>query len=182
MWVSSWRLRLSDVLPQWRHTLRHIHTPPAAAMMVGAFLSYSLHPCYLHLQSCDASSNNEHLSCLCSFWSFSVSPQQEGLDDGPDFLSEEDRGVSYFLSSFLLCVCAPAVCCACLLCVFVVRGCVYYCWCHCGPVCVCPIWVRLFTSSWQTSHTQTLECTRFTSDSPVWWQSQKLGQEPTSFR
>lgn len=24
----------------------------------------------------------------------SVSPQQEGLDDGPDFLSEEERGVS----------------------------------------------------------------------------------------
>ena len=24
-----------------------------------------------------------------------VSVQQEGLDDGPDFLSEEDRGVSY---------------------------------------------------------------------------------------
>lgn len=35
----------------------------------------------------------------------SVSPQQEGLDDGPDFLSEEDRGVSVlgppFLTRFL---------------------------------------------------------------------------------
>lgn len=26
--------------------------------------------------------------------------QQEGLDDGPDFLSEEDRGVSFFFVVF----------------------------------------------------------------------------------
>lgn len=30
-----------------------------------------------------------------------VFPQQEGLDDGPDFLSEEDRGVSFFFDSSL---------------------------------------------------------------------------------
>lgn len=41
----------------------------------------------------------------------SVSPQQEGLDDGPDFLSEEDRGVSalclpvFVYLSQLTCLC-----------------------------------------------------------------------------
>lgn len=41
------------------------------------------------------------LTAVCA----SLSPQQEGLDDGPDFLSEEDRGVSVLgppsLSRFL---------------------------------------------------------------------------------
>lgn len=36
------------------------------------------------------------LTALCS-----LSPQQEGLDDGPDFLSEEDRGVSVQCITYL---------------------------------------------------------------------------------
>lgn len=185
LWVCTWRLHLSDLLPQWRHTLRHIHTPPAAAMMVGAFLSYSLHPYYLHLQSSDASSNNEHLSSLRSgrsFWSFSVSPQQEGLDDGPDFLSEEDRGVSFF--SFLISV--LSLCSCCVLCMFAVcvcsqRTCVLLLGSLWPSVCVCVLFESVCSLPPDKPHThKPLYAQWFALDSPVWWQYQKLEQEPTT--
>lgn len=37
----------------------------------------------------------------------SVCPQQEGLDDGPDFLSEEERGVSVRVGAARLSLCPP---------------------------------------------------------------------------
>lgn len=36
----------------------------------------------------------------------SVCPQQEGLDDGPDFLSEEERGVSVHVGAVCLSLCS----------------------------------------------------------------------------
>lgn len=39
----------------------------------------------------------------------SVCPQQEGLDDGPDFLSEEERGVSVRAGAVAVFVSAPVL-------------------------------------------------------------------------
>lgn len=160
------------------HTLRHIHTPPAAAMMVGAFLSYSLHLHHLHLQFSDASSNNKHRSSLYSdrpFWYFCVSPQQEGLDDGPDFLSEEDRGVSFFFFSdfyplsvlllFVVCVCSRVK----DVCITAGVTVAQY---------VCVSYLSPSVHFLLTNLTHTNPCMH--NESLVGWQCQKLGQEATN--
>lgn len=115
IWVLRRRRRIlllfmKSAWPSWRNGTSGLH--PFAAMMVGLPLF-----CPLRLVFPLSSSGRRPRGLgalllraagllLSAWWSVSgrclgeltalssVSPQQEGLDDGPDFLSEEDRGVS----------------------------------------------------------------------------------------